>query len=670
MCLKVKLILILLGLTYFGRAQFVDLNEPRYLDSIESILKQPAGEVSDSVKSMANLRLSDYWSAKDTAKAMDYLRAAKQLMDNNPFLLAVYPYFQAGIVFDTDADSTQKLYLLADSLLSRIKTRQSDYFRAQAWNNYSILEQYKDNKETYLQLMLDKAIPLAKSSGRNEELGLLYVNVGLAFSNLNNYKKADEYFTLSLQSIRKGPYYLNAIAAYCYLRAARNKLFMEIDADTKMAKSMLDTVYSIIAPYPASDNFLDYYENLGMYYRMVRNFPASIKTLNKGLALSNTLGAVYNTYSISFQKYKTYTDQENYKEAIRVLDTILQSPVMSRASNRVICYFEMAKTNERLGNYKAAYDWVHRYAVLQDSLYKEDIQGKINALEIKFRSSEKEKKILALQSENTTKELNAQRVMYTSRLLLIVCVFLGLLILLAYFYYRHQNKLKEKNHTQQLRELEQDQQLQVTEAMLEGEERERVRVARDLHDGLGGLLAGVKLNLSGWVNELPERSRDPELAKTMHQLDNSVSELRRIARNMIPETLLKFGLEQALKDLVAFYDSAQTEIDFQGFGIQNNLAIPMQLNIYRMIQELLSNAIKHGQATQIVLQCSQNEKNFLITVEDNGIGFTPESLQSAKGIGLHNLKSRVDFLKGKMEIISSPGEGATINIEIEIYEAS
>lgn len=667
MPLKARLITVFLLSTFWGRAQFIDLNEKHYLDSLEHLLQQSGSELTDSARAMANLNLCDYWSARDTGLAKKYLLSAKKLSSDNPFLTSIYPYFQAGILFDRNIDSSQKLYMRSDSLLARFKSSDSYFFRAKAWNNFCILEQYKDNKEGYLRLMLDKAIAMAIASGRNDELGLLYINVGLAFSNANNYKKADHYLMLGLNAIRRGPYYLNSISAYAYLRTARNKLFMD---KCEVAKSMLDTAYRVIAPYPNSDNFLDYYEYLGMYYRKVEQYPASIQTLNKGLRLGRTLGAVYATYSIGFQQYKTYTAQKNFKEAKRMLDTIMQSRVMTLSANRVLCYYELAKTYERLGKYQLAYGWMARYSSLQDSIHREDIQGKINTLEIKFRSSEKEKKILALQAENNKRALDAQQVKYTSRLLFIICVFLGLLILLAIFYYRHQTRLKEKNHNGQLKAMERDQQLQVTQAMLEGAERERVRVARDLHDGLGGMLAGVKLNLSGWVNELETRIKDQELLQTMQQLDNSVTELRRIARNMIPETLLKFGLEQALKDLVAFYDSAQTQINFQPFGIQENLATTMQLNIYRMIQELLANAVKHAGASQIVLQCSQNERNFLITVEDNGQGFDLGLLSNAKGIGLHNLKSRVDFLNGNLEIISGVGEGTTVNIEIEIYETS
>lgn len=206
--------------------------------------------------------------------------------------------------------------------------------------------------------------------------------------------------------------------------------------------------------------------------------------------------------------------------------------------------------------------------------------------------------------------------------------------------------------------------------MLEGEERERKRVARELHDGLGGMLSGMRINLSGWAAGHEEIAQDQNLHKVITQLDSSVSELRRIARNMMPETLLKFGLEIALKDLSEFYMRDHIHIDFQAFSIQENLPLTVQINIYRIVQEILTNAIRHAQAGNIVLQCSQDENNFFITIEDDGKGFDTAMLSAKKGMGLDNVKNRVEYLKGKTEIISSPGEGTTVNIELKTDAAA
>ena len=201
--------------------------------------------------------------------------------------------------------------------------------------------------------------------------------------------------------------------------------------------------------------------------------------------------------------------------------------------------------------------------------------------------------------------------------------------------------------------------------MLQGEERERRRWAGDLHDGLGGMLAGVKMNLTGLTVTAPV-AQDADLNKVIGQLDHSISELRRIARNMMPEALLKLGLETALKDLCESVMTDQVRVDFQSFGIEKTIPQPTQVTIYRIVQELLTNAIRHGHASSILLQCSQNEGVFFVTLEDNGKGFDPHKAAHAKGIGLSNVKSRVDYLNGKMDIASAVNEGTTINIELYV----
>ncbi len=249
-----------------------------------------------------------------------------------------------------------------------------------------------------------------------------------------------------------------------------------------------------------------------------------------------------------------------------------------------------------------------------------------------------------------------------------VSLFLLLVALLALLYYRNNKKLsvqKELNYQQRLKDIEQQHQLTITTAMLKGEEQERNRIARDLHDGLGGMLAGVKINLSGLAGATVQ-DMDPGLNKVIGQLDNSVNELRRIARNMMPETLLKFGLETALKDLCESVMAEQMHVDFQSFGIETDIPLEKQITIYRIVQEILSNAVRHAQATRIVLQCSQNGDTFFVTAEDNGKGFNTDAREQKQGMGLSNIRNRVDYLKGKLEIVSAINEGTTINIELNV----
>ena len=198
---------------------------------------------------------------------------------------------------------------------------------------------------------------------------------------------------------------------------------------------------------------------------------------------------------------------------------------------------------------------------------------------------------------------------------------------------------------------------------MQGEELERKRLARDLHDGLGSMLSGIKLYYSG-----TENTNEIEFQEVNKQLDNSIAELRQIAQNLMPESLLKLGLIAALKDLCDRFSSDKTSIEFQDFGIQNNISESKQITIYRIIQELINNALKYAKASEILVNCSQNENIFLITVEDNGQGFDSEKANLFNGMGLKNIKNRVDFLKGELEIESKPETGTVFNIELNVLE--
>lgn len=209
----------------------------------------------------------------------------------------------------------------------------------------------------------------------------------------------------------------------------------------------------------------------------------------------------------------------------------------------------------------------------------------------------------------------------------------------------------------QLKKVEQEQELKLIQALLDGEERERLRVARDLHDGLGGALAGIKLKLS----------HDPAVdEKVVAQLESSISELRRIARNLMPERLMQSGLETALKDLCASFANPKLEIEFQANGISQDIPLTTQVNIYRIIQELLANSVKHSGATKIIVQCIQEGKQFLVTVEDNGKGFSVTDPQHSNGLGLNNIHNRVKNLRGSMDIVSEIDEGTSVNIELYV----
>jgi signal transduction histidine kinase len=153
---------------------------------------------------------------------------------------------------------------------------------------------------------------------------------------------------------------------------------------------------------------------------------------------------------------------------------------------------------------------------------------------------------------------------------------------------------------------------------------------------------------------------------SISQLDQTISELRKVAHNLMPEALVKFGLKNAILDYANTMQLASNvNIHFEQMGETRDLGNTNDLYIYRIIQELINNAIKHASANRVLIQLTKTNKRVILTVEDDGKGFDPSAVENAKGIGLKNLQQRVDYLNGKMTIESKTSEGTSIHIELE-----
>ncbi|TGN22560.1 sensor histidine kinase [Empedobacter tilapiae] len=245
-----------------------------------------------------------------------------------------------------------------------------------------------------------------------------------------------------------------------------------------------------------------------------------------------------------------------------------------------------------------------------------------------------------------------------------IIFFIALLALLLYALKQRNKHLKQREELYKL-EIEQERQnskISTLTALLDGQEQERARLARDLHDGLGGLLSGTKIQLTHLNEKIDDHSKK-DMAKSIHQLDGAVDELRRVAHNLMPDLLLKYGLEEALKEYAIRMSNEHLDIDVQFLSYTNSLDKENQLLVYRIIQELVNNAIKHAQAEQIIIQFVEDETNYSVTVEDDGKGFDMNNTKLTQSAGLHNIQSRVQFLKGQLNIHSEIDLGTSIEFQ-------
>jgi len=650
---------VLILITHLVHAQ-LPLDHERYADSINAIIK---AATSDSVKARANFMLTYYWVSKDPQKAKNCLAEGRRLSKNYPYLQAMSYAHEGYVYYTSDMVKSEAAYKKADSMLSRFDHKEAYMARANIWTNLATIQQRKDNDKEYITIMLGRAIPLALKAGDSIVLGSQYVGVGVAFMNTDQYEKAETYFDKAIAILKNGqPSRL--IAAYN--RAGENYTYLK---KYDKVKEVLDKTRELLAPYPESELYAGFYMVEGLYFQYLNKHSQAVTSFTKGIAAAGGPNRNYIIQELEFYQVKSLLTLKDYRKVINILQPLAaDEEVMGLDNSRLEVYQSMATAYAGTGQMSEAYTWLNRFSRLNDSLHKAQFRKDINEIEIKYENAEEERQIQTLKAKNTQALLEARN----NRLLVwLMAVGFTVLLLITIFiglYYRSNKKLleqREVNHRQQIHEMEQQQRLQFGQAILQGEEQERRRLARDLHDGLGGMLAGVKINLSGKAANSASPDQKEELDNIISQLDSSVTELRRIAHNMMPVNLIKFGLQTALKDLCESLITGQTNIDFQAYGINTDIPEQTQINIYRIVQEMLTNAVRHAEARNIILQCSQNNNIFYITQEDDGKGFDINAGDSRKGIGLTNIRNRVGFLKGKFDIESIPGEGTTINIELQ-----
>lgn len=333
-------------------------------------------------------------------------------------------------------------------------------------------------------------------------------------------------------------------------------------------------------------------------------------------------------------------------------------------------YRQQAECYERMNDFPAALNVLKAYNHFNDSLNDVSKSASIQQNFLKEKDIERETELQQMVLDRKISVLtSALQNVVTYALLVgaVIMLIVTYLIIRGYQQRLNSNQIianqNEEINRRKINELESNRKIESISSMLQGQEVERERIARDLHDSLGGLLSTVKLHFDAIQAKNPEITHQKEYNKAYTLLDEACNEVRTISNNMQPGALLKMGIVPAIKDLVNRIESEETpHIEFIHYGPLNDLAIGVTLNIYRIVQELLYNCLKHAQSKEILIQLIRNEEDLEIMVEDDGHGYDPNDVK--KGMGTENVAARVNFLKGEISIHSEKGVGTTTTITI------
>ena len=376
--------------------------------------------------------------------------------------------------------------------------------------------------------------------------------------------------------------------------------------------------------------------------------------------------SLFNIAQINLEN-KEYTKAlKYYRDAEKII------PKKAYSLDRRDIYMKLSEVYDTLDRHKDAYAYALKYAYINDSILNHDKVQAEYKLALRFETNEKKKDIANLEQE---KEKEQEKNKQQRRALYLLSAGLAMLLALVYFIIRfYTTRIKtEKIITQQEKEirmrkiqtLEDDVKMKGMQSMIAGQEMERERIAQDLHDSLGGLLSTVKLQFDSVQARHAEIKDLVEYQNANKLLDSAVEEVRSISRNLQPGALAELGLVPALKDLINNFDGDHyPEVDLQVYDVPKKINNIVALSIFRVIQELLYNSVKHAKATEILIQINKENDELVIQFEDDGIGFDMENLKH-KGMGLENMKSRINFLKGTISFDSKQGEGLSVLIHVD-----
>lgn len=413
------------------------------------------------------------------------------------------------------------------------------------------------------------------------------------------------------------------------------------------------------------------YYDLGFTYSRMEDFPKSIEMYRKSLEAAEKAGNLNDTGDALYKLGLMYYYSENLESSRDELAKAMK--IADRVNSNILrrnIYDVLYSVEETAGNYKKAYEYLNKYVDVEFEIFSQEDQQQVNFLKAKFDAEKREFQIAKLEAEKEIQSLKLykQRWFILALVMVLLLVTLFTLFLVRQNRYRHDLAEKQRMiQEQKIQEMEKERQLIATKSVLQGEEKERTRIASDLHDGLGGLLSGVKINLSN-MKESAYLSDDQVTSfnNVISLLDTSIKELRRIAHNMAPETLYKYGLKIALSDYcIGISSSGSPEISFNFFGEDHRLTPELELSFYRIGQELINNSIKHSGASQINVQLFSEENRVALQVFDNGSGFDTSAENNSKGNGLSNIKNRVAAFGGKFELYSRKDEGTEVLVELE-----
>lgn len=465
----------------------------------------------------------------------------------------------------------------------------------------------------------------------------LYINIGYTYNNQKNVPLALKYYNLAENIAIKGNYKSKLAQVY-------NNYGILYGENRKFEESLTNFLKSTQLREELKDSLslINNYNNLGGLYTLMGKNTEAISYLEKTLLLAKRFDNLNVVSAASNNLGNLYTNIGKYEKALAYYNTA-RSLYLKTKNPQLLedLYSNLSIFYDAKGDLKTAFIYSDSLIVLKDSLYGVRLSEQMAEMQTKFDVEKKDLEIVSNKAQ--LESLQAQSRIKTIVGISILCL-VGLLSVLLLFYYRSKSE-KEKKDIENLSAIR----------VIESEQQERMRIARELHDGIGQKLTVLKM-YTGEENKLQA-----------NLLEETINEVRSISHKMMPE-IINLGLIPAVKDLCEKINNSGTIkclFVIDEFSDSIKFAKDIELSIYRIIQEVLNNMLKHSKAKQITVNFFTIQTNLKISITDDGIGFDTKKIHTSSGIGWSNIITRAKIIKANLDINSSnSGTSIVLNINI------
>lgn len=614
--------------------------DQKLIDSLSVYLKGPDNETKLNAMSDMAWEYNQLDPKKAISLSKEGLKIAQRLKLTANVAQA-YADLGTSYFYKRDFDSSAMNYKSAEKIMIELKDSVS---LASLYNKMGALYQERGDFQAGLQYSFF-SLSIYQKMHNIRKIALLLNNIGITYEELKNYNKAMVYYQQALayneqeqDEIGKARNYIGmgnvSTATFKFEQAL--KYYQESESIFRKEGWMMQL--SVVL------------NNIGNVLDEKGDYEGSVKKRTEALEIMMMGENFFEAQKFHYYIASTLMKAGKFQQAKTHIDAAGKFSVgINSLEVRMEMYEAMCKYAFGTGKFIEGNTYLVKFHQLKDSLYSAQLSKNIaemevekNTSQLRIEKAESEARNLKLQRDHDTTIAQRNYILLAASL---AFVLIGL-FLFIYLQKRRQNEEKKR-----------------IQAMLMSEEKERTRIARELHDGLGQLLSVVKLSSSSVAENISGEDQEI-LENSIKLVDEAIVEVRHISHNLMPVVLEQKGLLPALENLVQNINRAKKiEVLLKHNQIQNNLDNSTSISLYRIVQESLNNMIKHAGASRIEINIVFSPNECLIKINDNGKGFNTAKIHESEGLGWNNLFTRVNLLKGQCQVQSSEGKGTLITIK-------